>query len=243
MVDPKKEYELLMRYLQNGGLKNKAVPVPDSAIMEEWKPSLPTQPITRKSVLAEKGKKKQLSSINAYNFLSKLPSFTIAKRIRLAIALVSVIVLSIGIWKGVAFVTLSGEGIYNKIYRPFTDIETQPPANSIEQYYSTGNFVAATLKSRKQVQRTDKETLLTGLAYMQRNDYNKAIKWLEPAANNFKNPYRQQAEYYLALSYLKNEDYDQCIERLEHIVYTPSNPYKKNVSPQVIRDIKILKWR
>jgi outer membrane protein assembly factor BamD (BamD/ComL family) len=103
--------------------------------------------------------------------------------------------------------------------------------------------VAVTLQSKKQPLLTDNDKLLTGLAYLQREDYTAAIKKLEPLANNFKSPYRQQAEFYLALTYLKNEDYDRCIVRMEHIAYTPSHPYHKYIPGSTIQDIKMLKWK
>src|SRR5206468_5069573 len=115
--------------------------------------------------------------------------------------------------------------------------------NSIAYYYNTGNYVAATLKAKKQKLVSDEEKLLTGLAYLHRDDYSAAIKWLEPLSNNFKSPCRQDAEFYVALTYLKNEDFDHCIEKMEHIAYTPSHPYHDKISKSIISDIKVLKWK
>ena len=70
-----------------------------------------------------------------------------------------------------------------------------------------------------------------------------AIKWLEPLSNNFKSPYRQQAEYYLALTYLKNEDYDRSIQTLEHIRNSPGHPFQSRISKRTISDIQMLKWK
>jgi tetratricopeptide (TPR) repeat protein len=113
----------------------------------------------------------------------------------------------------------------------------------MEQYYAGGNYIAVTLQSKKQAWLSDREQLLTGLAYLHREDYSRAIKRLEPAANNFKNPYRRQAEFYVALAYLKNEDYDRSIQRLEQITFTPAHPYRSRISKSTISDIKLLKWK
>jgi tetratricopeptide (TPR) repeat protein len=133
--------------------------------------------------------------------------------------------------------------MFANLYTPFAASTVPVGKNSIEQYYAGENYVAVTLQSKKQSLLSDREQLLTGLAYLHRGDYIKAIKWLEPAANNFKSPYRQQAEFYLALTYLKNEDYDRSIERMERIAYTPAHPYHDRITPSVISDLKMLKWK
>jgi hypothetical protein len=113
----------------------------------------------------------------------------------------------------------------------------------VENYYIQGNYIAVTLLSKKGRALTDRETLLTGLAYLHRNDYTNAIKWLEPASNNFKSTYRRPADYYLALTYLINEDYDRCIERMEHIATDPAHPYRHKITEDTIDDVKVLKWK
>ena len=248
MVDPKKEYELLMRYLQNGAAKRNSVTIPEPTYEDDWPPaSQPTPEKTKVSHPVTEAPKTVTHLSFKLPHISwpawKLPPFW--KRIRIAIALGAILILVITTWKAYTFFTLTPESIYTKIYVPYTvtgNAQAVVP-NSIEQYYREGNFVAATLKAKKQKKLSDKEQLLAGLAYLQRDDYTGAIKKLEPAANNFKSPYRQQAEYYLALAYLKNEDFDRCIVRMEHIAYTPSHLYHDAISKSTISDIKILKWK
>ena len=132
--------------------------------------------------------------------------------------------------------------MYDRLYVPFAT-EASAAKNSIAHYYATGNYVAATLQAKKKGPLSDAEKLLAGLSYLKRSDYTNAIKWLEPLSNNFKSPYRQQAEFYVALTFLKNEDYDHCIEKMEHIAYTPSHLYHDRITKDIISDVKMLKWK
>jgi hypothetical protein len=248
MVDPKKDYELLMRYLQRGATKREPAEQPYAP---EWQPE--PQPA---SVITEPALHPLDPVTNTPRSLFlKRPTFawpkwkplSLHRAARIAIAVLSGVLLLALSWNIFYFYRLSPDSIFRKLYEPLAisvNNGAAPDAKaSIPQYYAAGNYVAVTLQSKKQPQLSDREQLLTGLAYLHRDEYIKAIKWLEPLSNNFKSPYRQQAEYYLALTYLKNEDYDRCIEKLEHIVHTPSHPYNDHISESTISDIKMLKWK
>lgn len=246
MVDPKKDYELLMRYLQGDALKPKSKTIPpEQAYGVDWQPP-PHQILP--------GKKKP-QSVFLRSLQQKATQYwqqikPVRPRplpgMRITTAVFAVLVLALLFWKGYTLYQLSPGELFDKMYVPFAPAKTSATSaakQDIEHYYKAGNYVAVTMQSKKQPQLTEKEKLLIGLAYLERQDYSKAIKWLEPAANNFKSPYRQSAEFYLALTYLKNEDYDRSIETMEHIAYTPTHPYNNRVSKAIIRDVKMLKWR
>jgi tetratricopeptide (TPR) repeat protein len=237
-----------MRYLQRGGVtKHERAEQPYAP---EWQPD--PQPA---SVVAEPAlhPAEHAATSPHFPFLKK-PVLTwpkwkplsVFRAARITIAVLSAVLLLALLWNGYYFYRLSPDFIFNKLYVPLTitNNKAMPAAKTpILHYYTTDNYVAVTLQSKKQKQLSDQEQLLTGLAYLHREDYTKAIKWLEPLSNNFKSPYRQRAEYYLALTFLKNEDYDRCIEKLEHIFHTPSHPYQAFVSERIIDDIKMLKWK
>lgn len=251
MVDPKKDYELLMRYLQGGPPNRNPATIPEQNTPESWQPApQPVHTTTGPALPAEKFSLPALSRLRPKIKPLQWPTVKIAprrKQIRIATAALALAVLLVAVWKGYAFYQLSSDALYNELYTPFAESAfTATKArekSAIEQYYNDRNFVAVTLQSKKQPQLSDKEKLLTGLAYMQRADYGKAVKWLGQEANNFKSPYRQQAEYYAALAYLKNEDYDHSIEKLERIYYNPAHTYHSRVSQSAISDLKMLKWR
>lgn len=249
MVNPKKDYELLMRYLQGAATKRDSATLPEQTYTEDWHPTADPVPTksTKAPVSTKRTKNFQLPVFKMPKIaLPQWHSLPLWRRVRIATAVCAFAIMLFFTWKAYNFFTLTPESIYNKIYVPYESKVAGSGAvvpNSIEHYYLDGNYVAATLKAKKQKQLSDKEKMLAGLSYLQREDYSAAIKWLEPAANNFKSPYRQQAEYYLALAYLKNEDFDRCIVRMEHIAYTPSNPYHSTISRSIISDVKMLKWK
>ncbi len=244
MINPKKDYELLMRYLQGDAAKHQPEAIPEK-YNDAWQPPPPLPAIPaplRNETQPLRAVKEKVTW--HWPKAGPLPQF---RPLRITTALFAVLLLFILVWKGYSFYTLSPEKIYAKIYIPYTAPQTAqatPPAKyGIENYYRAGNYVAVTLQSKKQPQLSEEEKLLTGLAYMHRDDYGKAIKWLEPVSNNFKSPCRQQAGFYLALAYLKNEDYDRSIEKMEQIAFTPAHPYHNRITKQLISDVKLLKWR
>jgi len=245
MVDPKKEYELLMRYLQGGAQKREPASMPDPVDTDEWKPSAPAANTTQSFETIAPAPQRSTPKKFSFHW-PKWQPITFKKGMRIAVGALSILLLSLLVWKGYTFYQLSPDTIFNQLYVPFSVTPVNNDAafkNTIAQYYASGNYIAATLQAKKQKQLSDSEKLLTGLSYMQREDYPKAIKWLEPLSNNFKSACRQQAEFYVALTYLKNEDYDHCIERMEHIVYTPTHLYHDRISKGIISDIKMLKWK
>lgn len=232
-----------MRYLQGDAIKREPAAVPEQTYPDDWKPAqAPSQKIySEKEILPAPS----VSLRKKQHLRWPIKRLSFFKNMRIAIAVFALVVLLFAFWKGYVFYKLTPESIFTKTYVPFVNANKsrQAEKNSIGYYYETGNYVAATMQSKKQLQLSDKEKLLTGLAYLHRDDYSAAIKKLEPVSNNFKSPYRQQAEYYLALAYLKNEDYDRCIEKMELIAYTPSHPYHNQISEATISDIKMLKWK
>jgi tetratricopeptide (TPR) repeat protein len=242
---------LLMRYLQGDALKPPPQAATEHTRQEEWQPAPPpTQPTSHQALPR---KKSTLSGTlrtireKAKRYRPKPAYLPPVRKLRITTAVFAFLLLFLLIWKGYSLYQLVPDDVYKKMYVPLTTGNVSgaisPVKYGIEQYYTAGNYVAVTLQSKKQPQLSEKEKLLTGLAYLYRDDYAKAIKWLEPAANNFKSPYRQQAEFYLALAYLKNEDYDRSIEKMEHIAHTPTHPYHNRVTKSLVRDVKMLKWR
>jgi tetratricopeptide (TPR) repeat protein len=244
MVDPKKEYEILMRYLQGGALQRQPAEAPEPAF-QDTRPDVPPQAPISRAVVTEKKRTPTLPRLRNIPRFSRprWPALSAVRPFRLVTAVLAVVVLLFLLWKGYYLYQLSADKLFSQMYVPLSLGTTPPESNSIEYYYRTGNFVAVTLKSKRQPQFSHREQLLAGLAYLHREDYLKAIKWLEPAANNFKSPYRRYAEFYLALTYLKNEDYDNSITWLERIEHTPGHPFASRIPAHMIQDIKMLKWK
>ncbi len=251
MVDPKKEYETLMRCLQGDASESVSAPAPQQPLARRWSPAAKkvrvapagaAVPFKPGITLPLTGLFKKLSI--RHRVLRRPRSF---KRLRLVVAAVSLAVLTLVLWSSYSYYQLTPDSIYQKLFTPY--IATAPGSNnavapySIEHYYRTGNMVGATLAARKQAPVNARESLLLGIAYLQRADYTRSIKWLEAVAQNFKSPYRQTAEFYLALAYLKNDDFDHSIERMQQIAFNPAHAYHNLVPQSVVSDIRVVKWK
>jgi hypothetical protein len=250
MVDPKKEYEILMHYLQGGALPRDPLRPAEPSYTEDWRPASAPQATTASMPYSDNpltvvpARSERATPGAGWLPRLKEKAQAASRPARILTAALSLILLLIFAWKGYRFYQLSPQTMFKELYVPFAvSGSPQPNLNTVENYYAQGNYIAVTLLSKKGRPLNDREKLLTGLAYLKRHDYTNSIKWLEPAANNFKSPYRRQAEYYLALTYLINEDYDRCIERMEHIASDPAHPYSHLITEDTIDDVKVLKWK
>src|SRR6476661_2466559 len=177
MVNPKKDYELLMRYLQGGATKRNSAVLPEQTLAEDWHPAPDRTPvINKRSPASFKRPQLSLRKVWKMSHISwpRWRSLSLWKRVRIATAVLAFAILVFFTWKAYNFFTLTPDSIYNKIYVAYADNAAGSRSvvpNSIEQYYQNGNYVAATLKAKKQKQLSDKEKLLTGLSYLHREDY------------------------------------------------------------------------
>src|SRR6476661_132676 len=183
MVNPKKDYELLMRYLQGGEVKHHEA-APEQAFAEDWQPAPQSATITAAPLPAVAAKtvaeaSPDLPEKKATVDAALKPALW-RRRARIAIAILSGVLLLALLWNAYYFYQLSPDAIFNRLYVPLATSTTTPSSAhpGMEQYYAAGNFVAVTLQSKKQPHLSDREQLLTGLAYLHRDDYIKAIKWL-----------------------------------------------------------------
>src|SRR5215217_6486443 len=111
MEDPKKDYELLMRYLQ-GGSKRNAATVPEHTFNEDWHPPQKTEPEasdvsqvkwdTLKTALRSRFKIPHVS-------WPEWKAIPLWKRIRLAIAALALLILLVITWKAYTFFSLTPE--------------------------------------------------------------------------------------------------------------------------------------
>lgn len=248
MKNPRKDYELLMRYLQRDAHRPQTVPSMPSNVAEESLQIPLAQPLVVEPVSAER--KVPPTAVRPYRPSAvehvPQPRMQGMKRyVKLAIAVAALLFFILLCWKAFSFYSLNNQKIFDSMYVPFVAEDKTPGSTGtpLENFYISGNYVAATMQARKQKELSEREQFITGLAYMQRNEYGKAAGWLEPITKNFKSPYRHQADYYLALTYLRNEDYDRCIAMLKHIRNVPDHPYREHIPEQTINDIQMLKWK
>ena len=141
---------------------------------------------------------------------------------------------------------LSTEEIYEESYVPYklsiANITDTSTFTTIELFYAEKNYKEVVRQSRNLLSVLDRERLLIGISYLQQDEYLRAISWLTRLAELENNPYQQPAQFYLALTHLKNGDYDRAIEWMQSIMENESHVYKDRFTPQMVADVRLLKW-
>lgn len=141
---------------------------------------------------------------------------------------------------------LSADKIYAESYVPYklsiADITDTSTFTTIELFYAEKDYKEVMRQSRNLLSVLDRERLLIGISYLHQEEYLRAISWLTRLAELENNPYQQPAQFYLALTHLKNGDYDRAIEWMQYIIESESHVYKNRFTPQMIADVRLLKW-
>lgn len=141
---------------------------------------------------------------------------------------------------------LSADKIYAESYVPYklsiSDITDTSTFTTIELYYAEKDYKEVVRQSRNLLSVLDRERLLIGISYLQQEEYLRAISWLTRLAELENNPYQQPAQFYLALTHLKNDDYDRAIEMMQYIIENENHIYKDRFTPQMVADVRLLKW-
>ncbi len=174
----------------------------------------------------------------------KRPTFS--QVMRVITALGALALLTFLVVKVYNMYQLSTEKIYNESYVPYklsiVDITDTSTFTTIELYYAEKDYDEVVRQSRNLLSVLDRERLLIGVSYLQKEQYLRAISWLTRLADLESNPYQQPAQFYLALTHLKNKDYDRAIELMQAIMETESHIYKDRFTPQMVADLRLLKW-
>lgn len=167
--------------------------------------------------------------------------------LRVATALGALVLLVLLIYRVYDIYQLSVQQIYRESYEPYK-MAQGPVADTsnfttIELYYAENKFDDVVKLSKGLLSVTDRERLLIGISFLQKEEYLPAISWLKRLADVENTPYQQVAEYYLTLTHLQNEDYDRTIELMQQIVSDRQHPYHQRFTPEMIREVQLLKWK
>jgi len=145
------------------------------------------------------------------------------------------------------FYQLSPDNLYKELYRPYpllqSPIGKYQQASRIEDFYGKSSYDSVIRTAKLQVLLSDKEALLTGIAYLETADAFWAIAPLKKLAASGSSPFHDVGEYYLALAYLKNSDYDDALTVIQQIRNQANHQYRGTFSEELMDEVKMLKWR
>lgn len=141
---------------------------------------------------------------------------------------------------------LSPEQLYTETFQPYvlrTSKSADTSAARFETYYRQGSMDSIIRAARGKVILSEKETLITGLAYLTADDPFWAIRQLKKIAAPDGTTFAPEADFYLALAYLKNRDFDHALTVILGIRRRPDHPYRDKFPPDFVDRVKLLKWR
>lgn len=169
--------------------------------------------------------------------------------IRYSVAIAACISLIIIFIEGCKFYKLSPQKLYAENYTPYepaTHEESDSTLSKIGQAYREKKY-GAVINLSKSSMLSVKDVFLTGMSFLETNDYARAISNFQVVITDVKDnkpsALKDAAEYYLTLAYLRNNDYDQAIELMNAIYNNSSHQYNARFSRKYINQVKRLKWR
>lgn len=170
------------------------------------------------------------------------------RMIRYAVAVAASVLLIFVVIEAYKFYTLSPDKLYSSNYSAY-ELAPRPDssdsASAIEEAYHEKQYDEVINLNRSSVL-SIQDIFLTGIAYLEKRDYAKAISSFQVVIADVKDnkfALKDAAGYYLALAYLQNSDYDQAIELMTTIHNDPSHLYNSRFNRKYINKVKRLKWR
>jgi tetratricopeptide (TPR) repeat protein len=152
---------------------------------------------------------------------------------RVAAAVTILILLSAGWWLS----QTTNNAIFADHFVDFSvsNSRNQGSLSAIEQAYSGKQYdKVLELATAGSIQ--GKDSLLTGIAYLQSKKYDEAIQWLTSMQSS--QPFREDAEYYLAFAWLGKKDDKKAVQILESIHQNPAHLYHAAVSNGLLQKLK-----
>lgn len=161
---------------------------------------------------------------------------------RYAIGIAASIILIVSIL-GIYTYQLSSEEVYEDHFLNYT---TTVSRGSLEypsktpELFSQGRYNEI-VELNKNHQPIPADLLLIAISYLHLNQPASAIPILKDLRKN--QQLKEDADYYLGMAYLKNKDLDAAFKELKNIHENEKHAYHQQVSPGLIRELRLLKWK
>src|SRR4029077_4715620 len=142
------------------------------------------------------------------------------------------------------YVTLTPKKIFRENYQPYElHVMRGSSDNSpLKEAYKNGNMDSVIWEFNSLNAPQPEEYLLAGIAFLEKNQPEKAIETFKAMIQKNENSktdfFEQDAEYYLAMSYLGNHEPLKAMPIFERINADSENPYNSNVSEWFLLNVK-----
>ncbi|MEO7922218.1 MAG: hypothetical protein ABIR30_00925 [Chitinophagaceae bacterium] len=172
------------------------------------------------------------------------------KVLRYSMAIAAGLLLLIGGFMAYNFLTLSPDRVFASRYQSYELVTTRDTAANetpAEKAYRVNNYKEVIRIHDKGEDHSQKTAFLCGVSALELKDNAKAIECLKEVLDankvSAKPILNDEAEYYLALGYIRNRDYDYALDIMYKIRADAEHKYNTAVTPKLIRQVKMLKWR
>jgi tetratricopeptide (TPR) repeat protein len=142
------------------------------------------------------------------------------------------------------YITVTPEKLFSKNFHPYELHTMRGVSNSsaLKEAYKNGKMDSVIWEFNSLTAAQPEEYLLAGIAYLEKNQPEKAIETFKTMIQKNENSktdfFEQDAEYYLAMSYLDNHEPGKAMPIFERINADSENPYNSNVSEWFLLNVK-----
>lgn len=161
----------------------------------------------------------------------------------------SVLLVVLGI-TGYNFYKLSPDKVFTDNYSSYELSNTRGTGSEItaaEKAYQEKNYKEVINIHDSGSEAGQLTQFLAGLSSLELDNNSKAITCFKEVIETNRQTndklLEDEAEYYLSLSYIRNRDYDYALEILKKIQDDPGHLYNEKITSQLMRQVKLLKWR
>jgi tetratricopeptide (TPR) repeat protein len=185
--------------------------------------------IIEKGSLAQKGTVRQLINIT----------------MKVAAA-VLIVLLGLGVYQ---YASITPDKLFASNYKPYALSVNRGliEKDGMEKSFQEKNYNAIITQFSLLNESSAKENFLVGQAYLETNNYKKAIESFKSIMTknmaDGKTTFNDDAQYFLALSYLRNHDVKLATPIFEAIHNNVNHLYNDKMTPSFMRNLKILNWK
>jgi tetratricopeptide (TPR) repeat protein len=175
--------------------------------------------------------------------MNRYPSPVIALRTRTRYAVLAFIMLT-SLTAYYMYLRLSANDLYTQHYHPYHLhlARGESDKSLIKEAYGSGKLDSVISRANSIKDLEPEEYLLTGIAYLEKNQAAKAIETFQMLIEKNKKTntdfFEDDAEYYLAMSYLNNHETQKAIPIFEKIQSDPDHKYNSDVSEWFVQNTK-----
>jgi tetratricopeptide (TPR) repeat protein len=142
------------------------------------------------------------------------------------------------------YITVTPEKLFSKNFHPYELHVMRGASNNsaLKEAYKNGQMDSVIWEFNSLNAPQPEEYLLAGIAFLEKNQPDKAIETFKTIIQRNENSktdfFEQDAEYYLAMSYLGNNEPRKAMPIFERINADSENPYNSNVSEWFLLNVK-----